>query len=278
MARHRYAMTRVKRERWISEGRGRGEGKDYKPWLTVRDVPSTGRSSRIKGWKTGRVHHLLSHLELKYFYHLEWSDMVIDIREQFPLLPLKDTLAIASSLGIKHPTDSQTKESVVLTTDFMVTIRKGNRKILTARTVKPDEKLVGRRVEEKLYIEKVFYRRRNIDWGVVTENGLSETLARNVGWVHPCYRLPEARHRSVSDEDLAELIPRLTEQVLASGLPLAEITKAQDERMNLRPGSSLFVARHLIATKRWEVDMKRLIHPNEPLILLGVEQLYEPHK
>ena len=80
MGRRSYKMTRAKRERWIREGRGRGEGIDYTPWLKVSDVPSIGRSSRIKGWKTGRTHHLLSNHELKYFYHLEWSDTVIDIR------------------------------------------------------------------------------------------------------------------------------------------------------------------------------------------------------
>ena len=278
MGKRSYKMTRTKRERWIREGRGRGEGRDYKPWLTVRDVPSNGRSSRIKGWKKGRVHHLLSQLELKYFYHLEWSDAVLDIREQFPLLPLEETLAIASRLGIKHPTDPQTKEPVVLTTDFMATIRKGNRKILTARTVKPDEQLDKRRVEEKLYIEKIFYRCRSVDWGVVPENSLSETLARNVGWVHPCYPMPAAKHRSVSDEQLSRLIPCLTERVLRDSCPLTEITTALDREMNLKPGSSLFVARHLIATKRWEVDMTQPIHPNEPLYLLGTSRLYEPHK
>ncbi len=27
-------------EKWINDGRRKGEGIDYKPWLTVRDVPS----------------------------------------------------------------------------------------------------------------------------------------------------------------------------------------------------------------------------------------------
>ena len=47
-------------------------GKDYKPWLTVRDVPSLGRSHRIFGHKSQRTHHLLSDLELAVFLLLEW--------------------------------------------------------------------------------------------------------------------------------------------------------------------------------------------------------------
>jgi ABC-type multidrug transport system fused ATPase/permease subunit len=68
-------------------------------------VASQGLASRIKGWKTGRVHHLLSELETSYFYLLEWSLSVLDIREQFPLLPLEETLAIADQCGIAHPND-----------------------------------------------------------------------------------------------------------------------------------------------------------------------------
>lgn len=40
-------------------------------------------------------------MERDYFYILEYSDPVIYIREQFPLLPLEETLLIAKELGIK---------------------------------------------------------------------------------------------------------------------------------------------------------------------------------
>jgi len=41
-------------------------------------------------------------LEAKYFYLLEWADDVVDIREQFPLLPVSDTELIADEFGFKH--------------------------------------------------------------------------------------------------------------------------------------------------------------------------------
>lgn len=58
--------------------------------------------------------------ELRYFYILEWSDAITDIREQFPL-ELEDTLRIADELGIKHPVDNVSKFHKVFTTDFMIT-------------------------------------------------------------------------------------------------------------------------------------------------------------
>src|SRR5690349_4522054 len=82
VARNRRKIGEEAIQKLIREGRGQKELADYQPWLTVREVPSRGLSTRSKGWKTGRVHHVLSKLEKKYFYILEWSKIVVDIREQ----------------------------------------------------------------------------------------------------------------------------------------------------------------------------------------------------
>lgn len=64
-------------QRKIKEGRGQGHFSEYKPWLTVHDVPSTGVVTRILGWKSGRLHHYLSeHFELAHHYQMEWSEQV----------------------------------------------------------------------------------------------------------------------------------------------------------------------------------------------------------
>src|SRR5689334_20740718 len=119
MPRRNRQMTPEKISKWIAEGRGTGRGKNYKPWLTIHDVASRGARTRDKGLKTGRLHHLLSFLELYYFLILEWCPSVVDIREQYPLLPLEETLYIAKELGIKHP--APYGQPIVLTIDFMVT-------------------------------------------------------------------------------------------------------------------------------------------------------------
>lgn len=81
MAKHLRQWDRAKYERYLSEGRGFGEGKDYKPWILVQDFSSQGTVSRISVYKSGRIHHFMSRNELYYFYILEWSDNVLDIRE-----------------------------------------------------------------------------------------------------------------------------------------------------------------------------------------------------
>ena len=85
MAKRRYGIDEEKLARFLKEGRGQGTGANYLPWLTVQDVSSLGLSSRMHSRKTGREHHLLSKIEAGLFLILDWSDSVVDIREQFPL-------------------------------------------------------------------------------------------------------------------------------------------------------------------------------------------------
>ena len=129
-------------------------GKSYKPFILIQDVPSLGRSSRLRGIKTGRQHEFLSDLERNYFMILEFSDCVVDIREQFPL-ELKETLLIAEELGIKHPTHPVTKEPITMTSDFCITLKKGNTTEDVIRTTKYKQDLLERRVIEKFLIDNL---------------------------------------------------------------------------------------------------------------------------
>ncbi len=193
MAKSRPVIDRNTIDRFLKEGRGQGTLQDYKPWLTVRDVPSVGKSTRDKGWKTGRTHHFLSILELLYYLILEWSLMVTDIREQYPLLPIDDTLAIAENLGIKHPVHPKTKEPVVMTTDFYISLRNESGNFEQARTIKYAVDLSKRSTLEKFEIERRYWEVRGIDWGIVTEHEIPTELAKNVDFLHDSWHLPKSR-------------------------------------------------------------------------------------
>src|SRR5260370_35651672 len=101
----------------LKEGRGQGRGAKYKPWLYIHDVPSRGRAWRTKGWKTGRPKQLLSDFEHDYFLIKDRDPSAIDIREQYPLCPLEETLAIAGDGRVRHPRGHhQTKRRLVIPT------------------------------------------------------------------------------------------------------------------------------------------------------------------
>jgi len=140
-------------ERALRNGYGVGEGCRYKPWYRVQDVPSHGRSSKIPGIKTGRIHHCLSTQESRFFYNAEICVSVVDIREQFPLFPMDLVMRLADEAGIAYPCQPKTSVPIVMTTDFLLTLsRKGSRRFL-AVAVKPSSALNNNRVLEKLEIE-----------------------------------------------------------------------------------------------------------------------------
>ncbi|MEM1309816.1 MAG: TnsA endonuclease N-terminal domain-containing protein [Cyanobacteria bacterium P01_H01_bin.153] len=251
----------------FKEGRGQGRGSDYMPWLHIQDVPSQGLASRINGWKTSRVHHFLSELEVRYFYALEWANRVSDIREQFPLLPLEETLSIADACGFRHPIDPKTQEPVVMTSDFIITLRQGVGFIEQIRTIKPAADLRSTRTLEKLEIERQYWQRRGLDWRIVTEREIPTTLTDNVKWLHPYRHIEELEPLTVYE--VQRITSFLTPLVISGKGSLVKLTATCDDRLGLTPGSSLSVVRYLLANRQWEVDMACLLQPKSPLVLVN---------
>lgn len=250
-------------DRKLKQGRGRGHGEKYKPFLTVREVPSRGLSHRIKGWTTSRVHHFLSNLEKNYFYLLDWSSLVVDIREQFPL-PIEDTMMISERLGVRHPTDPKTKESTIMTTDFLVDLLSEGKSVMVARSVKMSQDLGSKRVLEKLEIERTYWAERKVDWGIVTELDIPKAVAEYVEWIHSSADIassPGLTPQIISQAEAA-LYDLITENPRES---LAHAALAIDHALGLNAGSGLWVVRHLIASGRWTVDMTKAIATDKPL-------------
>jgi hypothetical protein len=252
-------------ERRLAEGRGQGREADYKPWIEIHDLASHGQANRVKSPLHGRTCHLLSQLETDWFYSFHALPGIKDIREQYPLLELEETLAIADQLGIVHPTDPKSQEPCVASTDFLLTIRDGFREVETAIAIKPAADLASGRVLEKLEIERVYWSARKIDWRILTEKELPRALVKNMRWLFPHLDLPS------SGEFTLEVIHRvrsLMEPEVADGSrSLVAIATACDDRLGLMPGASLFVARHLIGIGTWAVDLLVEIDPRKPIQL-----------
>jgi hypothetical protein len=275
MAKRSRSLDQQKIEKRLKDGRGEGRGYDYQPWLRIQDVPSQGLASRAKGWKTGREHHLMSNLETSYLFVLDWSQSVLDIREQFPLLPLDETQEIAQQCGFAHPTDPKTRQSVVMTTDFLITLKQNTHEIEQARAVKPAAELQSQRTLEKLEIERLYWERRNIDWGIVTEKEISKTFFENLKWLRSCYWLDDLA--PLTHDDITRIETVLTPQVLQGKTALTKLTNACDDQLGLSLGTSLSVVRYLVANRRWLVDMTQRIQPSKKLGLLSSPstQVYE---
>lgn len=174
-------MLSKKQEKWLKEGRGQGEFADYKPWIKISDISSSGRSHRVFGHKTRRTHHLMSDLELATFLFLEWSPKVIDIREQFPL-KFDDTLKIAEDIQVKHPAIRGNIH--VMTSDFYVvhSNRDCSQLVLQAKYSKD---LMKPRTLEKLEIERRYWQSKGVPWQIITENDIPKAVQNNIKWLYP---------------------------------------------------------------------------------------------
>ena len=265
MAKRNRSTTQAVIDRRIQEGRGQGAGAAYQPWLFVQDVPSQGLAHRIKGWKTGRVHHLFSNHERDYFYILEWSPFIQDTREQYPLLPLEETLTLAEENNIRHPADPKTRQPIVMTTDFLVTVARNGSAVNQARSVKPRSQLTKTRVLEKLELERLYWQKRDMDWGIVTEREIPQTVADNVRLLHGYRCLAD---RSLSPGDIDTIGTILTRRVRAEQSPLREIAAECDLWLGFEPGTCLAVAYYLLANRHWNTNLYTPLDPDTALVLL----------
>ena len=175
-------------ERALKNKYGIAQGSEYKPWLRVQDVKSIGKRSLIYGRKSQRDHHMMSSIESQHFYLAEFSNSVVDIREQFPLLPLNFTKKIAKTLGVKHPEHPKTKEPIIMTTDQLLTIDSPQGTTYHAISVKHEDDSDNRRVLEKIDIERVCWELLDVNFSYFTGNELTRVQSSNLQWATSAFR------------------------------------------------------------------------------------------
>ena len=258
--------------RWIKQGKGQGQGNGYIPWFKVRDVPSCG-----EGWQTPLMyyrerstpHQYLSRLEKSTGCILEWLGAV-EIREQYAdLSPHRDrdeTIEIAERLGVRHPVYRDTKTPIVVTTDIVATMPKGE---LQAAYCKPKALLdpateEGRRNIKKKAIEACYWDARGIELKVVTEDTYPELLKKNV---------IDLRDRMFFHEH-DHVVPRITEAVECFMGKWTRSTILADLIEYLPPQTGLTIQQsaNLIYRATWQglIPVKLAagrFHPRLPVVL-----------
>lgn len=255
--RGRRFKTQADIDRYIKEGYGQGEGSQYSPWLRVQDVPSKGRSRKVQGKKVNRIHHLLSDVEYACFLALEFSEQVVDIREQFPLFPTEQAIDIAKQLGIRYPRYRDTQLNFVMTTDFLVTIEApdGTRH-LAARPVKTEADLLPsnklQRTIEKLELEKALLHAQGVrDWKLVTEKTIGATLTENLIWLRKG-RAPERHLLNAATH--AQFMGAL-EYYANRERTLASVIRASATATHIPYTESILLFKHLVLNKSIVLDL-----------------------
>ncbi len=257
-------FTKATHQKRLKEGRGQGDGAHYLPYIYVQDFSSRGQSNRDFGLTTGRQHDLFSKLEHRVYLIFDNSGLQ-DIKEQYPL-PLEITLEIAKQTGIRHPTDRWTKEPIPLTTDLLLTIPLpiGSKRI--ARSVKYTKDFASIRAIEKLELERRTWRYLNTNWGIITERDIDPVLISNLLWSYKCRHIDSLY--PLSPTDVRQGAKILTQAVLAADSPLCDVALHCDQLLSFRQGTCLRLARHLIASRQWRVDMTSPIVTTKRLTVL----------
>lgn len=265
-------------KRRIAEGRSQGDGDSWRPLVEVRDVPSHGWSFRLRSWIHNRSHHLLSKHERNYYLTLTWTPSIIAIYEQVALFEIDETVDIADALKIRypvinHPSKPSHKMLPLLSSDFRLTVNKDNQTFDVIRTVKPASQVQSRRVQQKLDIEREYWRRRGINWGIVSEATLPHILAKNVWLIYNHRDQAEVLQRCNITLDELEAINEILLPYVQDHTPLNIAALTCDRRLGLLAGTSLAGAYHFIASRRWPVNMYKEINARSPLILMPSSQI-----
>ncbi|WIV12840.1 TnsA endonuclease C-terminal domain-containing protein [Proteiniborus sp. MB09-C3] len=248
-----------KLNRWIKEGRGQGEGKEYKPWLTVQDFPSMGRVTRVFGWTTQRIHHFFSDTQLKYFYLLDWEERVIDIREHYPLIDLEVVLKDTSDLRLGKFIDRKTKEPYILTTTFLITLLNSDgKKSFAARSIKYASELSKKSTIEKLEIERRYWKVQGIDWGIVTNKDINDVRAKNIEWVHSVMNSDGCNGLTKAEFD--DLFDGILYRFIDNKQSVKNIIAGFEKDYSLDVGMGLLLFKRLVAEKRIVLDMDKPIN------------------
>ena len=249
-------------KRALKQNYGLGEGASYTPWIRVQDVKSHGHSGKIEGIKSGRTHRTLSEHESCFFYLAEFSDSVIDIREQFPLLPLSLSLKISQSLSVEHPKHPITKDPIIMTTDFLLTCSDGQRVWYEAVCVKPREKLSDKRTAEKLDIERVWWELLGVPFHIFYLSELNQIKSKNIQWITDV-------KRKKCPSTLNEFRGVAKHLLTIGTMQLNEICEIFSHEIGISQDDALVLLKSLLADKEVTVDLSR------PIVLSGMIEIME---
>ena len=150
--------------------------------------------------------------------------------------------------------------SLFLTTDFLLTVKTSTGTSLIARTVKPFSNLDKKRIIEKFELERRYWLKRSVDWGIITEKDIPTEVVKNIQWVHPFYKFEIS---NLSAGDFSLLCLQLKQRLKTdSNNSISKLCIKFDYDFNLQPGVSLSLFRHLVARKEISFDVIKKLDLN----------------
>lgn len=143
-----------------------------------------------------------------------------------------------------------------MTTDFLITCNSTINRYDRAHTIKSKIELLEPRVLEKFEIERVYWERADIDWGIVTEEEINKTMALNISFVHGYHDIYKIDgFEFMSPLYLEDLTIEYISRMLQENESIRTISQQFDHDFDLMMGSGLSIFKHLVINKVIEVDL-----------------------
>ena len=205
------------------------------------------------------THHLVSSREWACFLDMEWTVLAwrqIDtllrgwVYDQFPL-PLKETVAIAREMGVRHPAFSGVLWQ--MSTDVVGHAPVAGELIWLPRTCKTDASFDERTIA-KLEIERRYWSRRGAQLLPFTESDIDEPRLRCLEAVRPFFSLDEVTNPPVHvRSDLTAAWAEVLRKT-AADVRLSTVCSALDQQFQMMRGGAQAMLFHLIATQVLRTD------------------------
>ena len=135
------------------------------------------------------------------------------------------------------------------------------------------DELLDKRVIEKFEVERVYWERKQIDWGIVTELEISKEMARNISYIHDYYNIQQYEvFQNMNQQHIEDLAMALLQRFLASNQSVREITNEFDKDTHIPLGSSMTLFYHLLATKILRINMLEPLNVEEPIVIQSIDE------
>lgn len=231
---------------------------EYVSGIRIQDFPSRGRVSRIKGITTGRVHHLLTDLESNIFYLLDYEKEVVDIKEHYPLLDLFELGISFDNINLNKFKNKKTKEQYLFTTSFVVTINEGSKEKYIAISVKNESQLYKTTTQEKLEVERRYWKAKGIDWCILTNKDINMEKVENIKWLLLSDNVTVFKNEKLIEDFIMDNIES------SKYVTIANLLKNIDELLGLN-GEALAVFKNMIISNKLKTNLFEKITLNDKI-------------
>ncbi|CAM5346133.1 TnsA endonuclease C-terminal domain-containing protein [Bacillus sp. PK3-056] len=141
-----------------------------------------------------------------------------------------------------------------------------------AHTIKMKDELLKERILEKFETEREYWHRKEVDWGIVTEEEIHKTMARNISYIHNYYEIRDYDvFGEMSAQNIKDLSISLMQRLLGTKESIRKITSEFDKDTYLPFGSDVTMFYHLLSRKIIIIDMIEPLDLEKPVTIKSID-------